>query len=100
MICIERHNGGTEVATVLESLINDPDLQDAWCAWVKRHGINPEDVPLPGKVVRDHANLCVTYTAVVRDTKGQPITCGDGVVTEERTVYLGRVPEPFPEVTP
>ena len=74
-------------------------IRQAWQDWLRRHSINPADVPVPGVLFRDPTNRRVTYTTYERDANGY-VHAGDRPVVITRTVQLEAEPLPFPEVRP
>ena len=86
-------------AALIHRMPYDPADRDAWLEWMRRHGIDPNDVPVPGVLFRDPTNRRVTYTAYERDANGYVHVDGRPVVIT-RTVQLEAGPEPFPEVRP
>ena len=79
-----------------DRLPSDPELT-LWRAWMRRHGIDPSDVPLGEWIERDGRVL--RYVAVVRDAGGRPVFDRErdsfAVEVRECQVY-GRRPDPFP----
>ena len=81
-----------------------PDDQRAqWHAWLNRHGINPDDLYLPGVIIREPAGRRVVYTpATPEPGDGRLIwktKNGDLIAHYARSEYPLHEPEPFPEVT-
>lgn len=44
-------------------ILMDPDERDEWCEWFQRHGIDPDEVAVPGSVVADDAARRISYVA-------------------------------------
>ena len=98
MIDIMSLPGGVQAALVHRQPRSSV-IRQAWQDWLRRHSINPADVPVPGALFRDPTNRRVTYTAYERDANGYVHVDGRPVVIT-RTVQLEAEPQPFPEVKP
>lgn len=67
-----------------------------WCDWLRRHSIDPNDVIVPGAIIRSVDLRRVVYLTMARDATGRPVVDGDAVRTVERVVQLESPPQPFP----
>lgn len=76
-----------------------PDELRAWQRWMRRHGIDPNDVPVGDSFVEVDGRV-IRYVSVVRDSKHRPRYDRERetFVTEVRECQVyGRRPAPFPE---
>jgi hypothetical protein len=72
---------------------------EEWSLWCRKHGIDADDIPIPGWIRRDKRNYRVEYLSYVRDENGNPRKDPEtgGPMQEERFVQLEGRPLPFPE---
>jgi hypothetical protein len=70
-----------------------------WCEWLRRHGINPSEVPVPGWIERRVPEYQVRIHVYTRNEQGALIKNAErtGAVTETRIVQLEGPPLPFPK---
>jgi hypothetical protein len=70
-----------------------------WCEWLRRHGINPSEVPVPGWIERRVQEYRVAYLAYALNERGQRYLNPEktDAVREERYVQLEGPPLPFPK---
>lgn len=70
-----------------------------WCAWFRRHTIDPDDVAVPGFVGRDSDTYRITYLAYDRDEAGRVRLRPDDPdlpATVVRVCQLEACPSEFP----
>lgn len=71
----------------------------AVCEWLRRHGVDPNNVPLPGWIGRNEDTYQVVYLSfgVRDDPDGDWLECkAEDIVEVPRVVQLGGKPLPFP----
>lgn len=82
-------------------------VREPWCGWLRRHGIDPNDVVVPGWIRRNREAFRVEYLAIARDADGQIVCAEHGErhhartcrsITGERFVQLEGPPLRFPAV--
>jgi hypothetical protein len=66
----EEFDAGTLGTQVVFNWIPPESDRAQWVSWLRRHGINPDDVPVPGWIEVDGARRQVRYLAIVRDENG------------------------------
>jgi hypothetical protein len=69
-----------------------------WCAWLRAHTIDPNDVLCPGWIERHPAARQIRYETVELDEAGRLVKLGDDVSRVTRVVQLEAEPAEFPEV--
>lgn len=70
-----------------------------WCEWLTHHGIDPDDVCVPGWIERREAERQVVWLAYSRDERGR-VLLDDGRDDVQREVHVQQLeahPSPFPE---
>lgn len=70
--------------------------REAWCDWMRKHGLNPNDVALPGWVEADDASRTVRAVCYERDASGRIRIEGDEAVRSVVEVQLESRPMPLP----
>lgn len=68
----------------------------AWIEWLERLGIDPGDVAVPGRIVRDLEQRRVCWITYQRDENGQPKAYEYELLRDYVYVQLESVPPPFP----
>lgn len=86
----------TDELQVFDRSTPDTDL-GPWQTWLRRHGINPNDVVMyssgtRGYIYRMESSYQVIYLGIRRDDSGRILT----PPTERRVVQLEGKPLPFP----
>jgi len=69
------------------------------CEWLRHHGIDPNDVPVPGWIERRPAERQVVHEAYALNEQGRRYMneTRTDAVREVRVVQLEAEPSPFPE---
>ncbi len=72
----------------------------ALCGWLRRHGIDPDHVVIPGWIERQCDRYRVAWLAAVRDETGRIVLneARDAAMVTERFVQLEGPPMPWPTV--
>lgn len=78
--------------------LTDVDPATAWAPWVKRQGLNPEQIPLDSVIEVDDDMNEISFDEWYRGADGNLVKDDlTGLVRVHRTVKLDRPVEPFPE---
>lgn len=69
-----------------------------WLAWFHRHGIDANDVAIPGRIERHEDEQRISYVTFTLDDDERPaLDPATGEIARVvRTVQLSAAPEPFP----
>lgn len=76
-----------------------PREREIWCKWLRQHGIDPNQVVIPGWIERRPAAYQVAYLSVEIGPEGRPCwnrEGGGGFIWTTRSVQLEGPPLPFP----
>jgi hypothetical protein len=81
-----------------ERLPPEPELS-IWREWLRRHGVDPNDVAVSGGIERDEQNYWLIYTSFEWGPDGLPVIDPEtrDVVTVDRVFQLEGPPLPFPD---
>lgn len=78
--------------------LTDVDPVAVWAPWAKRHGLDPEHIPLDSAIEVDDDTNEISFDEWYRDDGGNRVKDDlTGLVRVHRTVKLDRPVEPFPE---
>ena len=76
----------------------DTNRRRVWAEFMRSHGINPDDVPVPSTLVYDETDRRLTYEVYTRDTDGDLILDENGDDAARGVVTLRLDSEPaFPD---
>jgi hypothetical protein len=69
-----------------------------WCDWLRRHGIDPNEVAAPGWIERRPDTFQIVYEAYVLGDKGMPVwdPRTRGAIRTVRVFQMEGPPLPFP----
>jgi hypothetical protein len=82
---------------VFPSMPPQPD-REAWCAWLRRHGIDPDRVAIPGWIACDDSSYRIYVDVYVLNERGARfVDSGDDFVRAVLTVQLEGPALPFPD---
>lgn len=75
--------------------------QLVWCEWFRRHGANPNDVPVDNHIERHPDTYRLVYEVYARDGQGARYLNAErtDAVREIQVFQLEGPPLPFPEFT-
>lgn len=68
-----------------------------WQEWLRRHGVDPNKVIVPGWIERREQEYRLAYESYELDEHGNPAWDNDDIVRVARFVQLEGPPLPFPD---
>lgn len=73
--------------------------RSVWLEWLRRHGVDPNDVAVSGGIERDEQNYRLIYTSYEWGSDGFPVIdpITRDTITVERVFQLEGPPLPFPD---
>lgn len=88
---------GQRFRILLDRRVMFPEELDAWQTYLRRHGVDPADVAVPGLLKADDTARTLSWLTLDRDAEGRILLVDRAVVHVERTVQLEAPALPFPD---
>lgn len=88
---------GQRFRILLDRRVMFPEELEAWQTYLRRHGVDPDDVAVPGLLKADDTARTLSWLAYDRDAEGRIRRDDRGVVHVNRAVQLEAPALAFPD---